>query len=165
MSFSLRVAIADDDPGMRESLQQMLYNLGYEVVAVAENGEALINQCAKTHPDVVITGTLTPQMYGSDAAAVVYESRPIPIILYSRHCEPDLVLNAEHKHVFMYLVKPIHQEHLLAALKECQECLRTETNETSEGDENMAPVGPASASFGSAPYREHSRPPYRQLPR
>ena len=165
MSFSLRVAIADDDRGMRESLQQMLCNLGHEVVAVAENGESLIEQCAMTEPDVVITGTLTREMYGSDAAAVVYKSRPIPIILYSGHCEPDLVLNAEHKHVFMYLVKPICEEHLQAALKECDECRCTESNEPSEGDEKKVPVGPSSGSFGSAPYREHSRPPYRQLPR
>ncbi len=165
MSFSLRVAIADDDRGMRESLEQMLGNLGHEVVAVAENGESLINQCAMTEPDVVITGTLTPEMYGSDAAAVVYKSRPIPIILYSGHCEPDLVLNAEHKHVFMYLAKPICQEHLQAALKECRECHCMELDEPSEGDEKKVVVGPASGSFGSVPYREHSRPPYRQLPR
>ena len=162
MTFSLRVVVADDDSEMRESLQQMLRDLGHEVVAVAENGESLINQCAMTEPDVVITGTLTPEMYGSDAAAVVYESRPIPIILYSGHSEPDLVLNAEHKHVFMYLVKPISQEHLQAALKECH---RTESNEPSEGDEQKVPVGPASESVGGAPYREHSRPPYRHLPR
>ena len=122
MSFSLRVAIADDDPAMRESLQQMLCDLGHEVVAMADNGESLIEQCAMTEPDVVITGTLTPKMYGSEAAGVVYKSQPIPIILYSGHCEPDLVRNAEHKHVFMYLVKPICQEHLQAALKECQQC-------------------------------------------
>jgi DNA-binding NtrC family response regulator len=138
---------------------------GSRPVAVAENGESLINQCAMTGPDVVITGSLTPEMYGSDAAAVVYKSRSIPIILYSGHCEPDLVLNAEHKHVFMYLVKPICEEHLQAALKECHECHCTESNEPSEGDEKMVPVGPASGSFGSAPYREHSRPTYRQLPR
>jgi chemotaxis response regulator CheB len=93
MSFCLRVAIADDDRAMRESLQQMLCDLGHEVVAVAENGEALISQCAMTQPDVVITGTLTPEMYGSEAAEVVYKSRPIPIILYSGHCEPNLVRN------------------------------------------------------------------------
>jgi DNA-binding NtrC family response regulator len=161
MSFSLRVAIADDDRGMRESLQQMLCNLGHEVVAVAENGESLINECALTEPDVAITGTLTPQMNGSDAAAVVYESRPIPIILFSGHCEPE-VLNAEHKHVFMYLVKPICQEHLQAALKECH-CM--ESNEPSEDEEEKVSAGPVSGSFGRAPYREHSRPPYRQLPR
>jgi DNA-binding NarL/FixJ family response regulator len=162
MSFFLRVAIADDDRGMREFLQQMLCNLGHEVVAVAENGESLINHCAMTQPDVVLTGTLTSEMHGSDAAALVYKSRPVPIILYSDHCEPDLVLNAEHKHVTMYLVKPIREEHLQAALKECH-C--RESNQPSEGDEKMVSVGYASAPFGSVPYREHSRLPYRQLAR
>ena len=165
MSFPLRVAIADDDRGMRESLQQMLGNLGHEVVAVAESGESLISQCAMAEPDVVITGTLTPKMYGSDAAAAVYKSRPIPVILYSGHCEPDLVRNAEHKHVLMYLVKPIIQEHLDAALKECQVCHCTESNEPSEDDEKKVPVDPASRPFDSAPPREHIRPPYRQWPR
>jgi len=162
MSFSLRVAIADDDAGMRESVQQMLRDLGHEVVAVAANGESLIIQCAMTEPDVVITGTLTPEMYGSDAAAVVYRSWQIPIILYSSHCEPNLVLDAEHKHVHMYLVKPICQEHLQAALKECH---RKDLDKPSEGDETHAPVGPISGPRDSAPYREPSRPPYRQLPR
>jgi two-component system, LytTR family, response regulator AlgR len=162
MSFSLRVAIADDERGMRESLEQMLCNLGHEVVAVAENGESLIKQCAMTEPDVVITGTLTPQMYGSNAAAAVYKSRPVPIILYSGHCDPERVLNSEHKHVFMYLVKPISQEHLQTALEECH---RMESSEPSEGDENKVRVGPMSESFGSALDREHSHPLYRQLPR
>ena len=164
MSFSLRVAIADDQRTMRETLQQMLCELGHQVVAVAENGKSLVRQCATTAPDVVITGTLTPEMNGCDAAAVIYERRPIPIILYSGHCEPDLVINAEHKHVFMYLVKPICPEHLQAALKECH---GGESDESAAAgrDEKTVPVGPSSGSLGSTPYREHNRPPYRKLPR
>jgi len=146
---------------MRESLRQMLCKLGHEVVAVAENGESLIIRCATTEPDVVITGTLTPDMRGSDAAAAIYRSQPIPIILYSSHCEPDLVLDAEHKHVRIYLVKPIFEEHLQAALKECH---RSVWDEPSEGAE-MTFLVPASGWSRSAPYREPRRPPYRQLPR
>jgi len=161
MSSSLRIAIADDEPGTRESLQQMLSDLGHKVIAVAENGESLIEQCAMTEPDVVITGTLTPKMHGSDAAATIYNRRPIPIILYSGHCEPELVINAEHKHVFMYLAKPICQEYLQAALKEC----RAELIEPEEGDAKTIAVGASSRASTSALYREHHRPPYRQLPR
>jgi DNA-binding NtrC family response regulator len=156
------VAIADDDSAMRETVQQMLRELGHEVVAVAEDGESLVKHCARTQPDVVITSTLTPAMHGSDAAAVIYERRPIPILLYSGHCEPDRVLNAEHKHVFMYLVKPICQEHLQAALKECY---AIESNEPSEDDEKVVPVGSASESFSSMHIREPARPSCRQLPR
>ena len=130
MNSSLRVAVADDDRKMCELLQEMLRNLGHEVVAVAENGDSLIQQCAVAQPDVVITGTLTPQMRGADAAAVIYNDRPIPIILYSKYCDPDLVINAEHKHVFMYLVKPISQEHLEAALKDCHRHESVECQET-----------------------------------
>src|SRR4051812_27657675 len=120
MSFSLRIAIADNDPGTLTSLAKMLGNLGHEVVAVAENGESLVNRCAATEPDVVITGPLNPEMNGRDAAAAVYQGRPIPVLLCSHHCEPDLVLDAEHKHVFMYLVKPLCQENLQVALTECR---------------------------------------------
>jgi DNA-binding NtrC family response regulator len=163
MSFSLRVVIADDDPGIRESLRQTLCDLGHQVVAVAETGESLINQCAKANPDVVITGTLTPQLYGSDAAAVVYKNRPIPIILYSGHCEPELVRNAEHHHVFMYLVKPICPEDLKAALENC--CC-AESNEPPQGDETTVPDRLAApGSFGNVPYREHCCFPDRQARR
>ena len=165
MTFTLRVAIADDDPGMRESLQQMLCELGHEVVAVADNGATLIQLCAAVEPDVVITGTLSPDMYGCDAAEVVYRNRPIPIILYSSHCEPDRVRNAEHKHVFMYLVKPLCEEHLQAALKECHGCRCPHSNEMPRGNEHPAPLDPSAVSTVNAPYREPSRPPYRQLPR
>ena len=37
------IAIADNDPGALTSLAKMLGNLGHEVVAVAENGESLVN--------------------------------------------------------------------------------------------------------------------------
>lgn len=119
MGFSLRVIIADDDPEDRQSLKDMLCKLGHDVVAVARNGESLMRQCAMLKPDVVITGPLTPEMYGVDAAAAVYKSRPTPILLYSSRVDPDLIRGAEHKHVSMYLVKPICEEHLQAALKQC----------------------------------------------
>ncbi len=108
---SLRVAIADDDRWTRRFLQQMLEKLGHEVVAVAEDGQSLIKQCCAVRPDVVITDNLMPDMHGVDAAAVIYQRRAIPIILLSGYCDRDLVLDAEQKHVLLYLVKPISQPH------------------------------------------------------
>ena len=84
MSFSLRVAIADHDPGTRMSLKAMLYKLGHEVVAIAENGTSLVKKCAVTEPDVVITGPLSPEMNGRDAAEAVYRNRAVPIIFSAR---------------------------------------------------------------------------------
>ncbi len=162
MFSSLRVAIADDDCRMCELLQQMVRKLGNEVVTVAENGNLLIQQCAIAQPDVVITGDLMPDMCGADIAAVIYNSRPIPIILFSGYCDRDRVLYAEQRHIFMYLVKPIIQEHLEAALAGCR---RQGFNGPSGTNADSVLVGAYSESFGSAPYHDHTHPPDRQVSR
>jgi CheY-like chemotaxis protein len=159
MSSSLRVASADDDRSLCDVLQQMLRNLGHEVVAIAESAESLIRQCFIALPDVVITGDLLPGMCGADAAAAIYKSRPIPIILVSGNCDRDLVVNAEQKDVFMYLVKPICQEHLETALEGCRrQDLRTPSG-NNEDDENNALVGCYRESSGSASDGDHIRSP------
>ena len=85
----------------------MLRKQGHEVVAVADSGQALVEQCAETQPDVIITDNLMPDLGGADAAAIIYAQRPLPIILLSGYCDRNLVLEAERKHVLIYLVKPI----------------------------------------------------------
>ena len=45
MSQSLRIAIADDEPDMRDYFQQVLPRLGHTVVAVAQNGRELVDLC------------------------------------------------------------------------------------------------------------------------
>jgi two-component system, response regulator PdtaR len=39
---NIRVLIADDDPIIRLDLKQMLENLGYEVIAEADNGKTAV---------------------------------------------------------------------------------------------------------------------------
>ena len=156
---SLRVAVADADRRMRQLVQQMLRNLEYEVVAAAENGASLIKQCVSVNPDVVIAGTLTPDMNGADAAAIIFQLRPIPIILYSDDCDRDLVLNAEHKHVFMYLVKPLSQEYLKLALEGCWCQESRGLSGDNDGDEDTVFVGTYPGYSGTTPYRGPSRPP------
>jgi response regulator NasT len=153
----LRVALADDDRLMRELLEQMLVNLGHEVVAMADNGQSLIDECVRTEPDVVITDNIMPDMCGLDAAAQIYKTRKVPIILFSGYCDRELVIDAEQKHVSVYLVKPVRQEHLEAALAQC----RAHGSSLARDD---APVLVSSTGESAAepPYRRHSRPPYQQ---
>ncbi len=156
----LRVVLADDDRLMREVLEQMLVNLGHEVVAVADNGQSLIERCAATKPDVVITDNVMPDMCGIDAAAEIYKARPVPIILFSGYCDRDLVIDAEQKHVSVYLVKPVRQEHLEAALAQCRA-----HDSSLERDETPVLVSSTGELAGESPYRLHSRPPYQQTHR
>jgi len=161
----LRVAIADDDRMMREMLEQLLRNLGHEVVAVAENGRELIDQALATQPDVVITDNLMPDVNGADAAAIIHAQCPAQIILLSAYCDRELVLDAEQKHILMYLVKPVSQEHLEAALHRCQELRDSEIDESEEELHQGEFHGEHHRTSGATVYRGPAPPPYRQMRR
>jgi AmiR/NasT family two-component response regulator len=160
--LSLRVAIADQEPKTLESLEKVLCELGHKVVAAVHDGHALIKECVLARPDVVITGPLTTELNGRDTAAAVFQNRAIPILLCARNCDPDLVIDAENKHVFMYLVEPIFPEYLQVALNECHRSFAVEPM----GDfDNSAPSNLVLSSSTAPPHRAQLRPPYRQLPR
>jgi response regulator NasT len=112
MNRSLRIAVADDEPDMRDYFRKILPRLGHQVVAAAETGQELVEQCRKTQPDLVITDIKMPDMDGIDAATHLYQEAPVPVILVSAYHEPELIARAEADHILGYLVKPIKQSDL-----------------------------------------------------
>jgi response regulator NasT len=112
MTRSLRIAVADDEPDMRDYFRKILPRLGHQVVAVAENGRDLLDICRMAKPDLVITDIKMPDMDGIDAATLIYQEMPIPVILVSAYHEPELIERAEADHILGYLVKPIKQSDL-----------------------------------------------------
>ena len=112
MKSVLRIAVADDEPDMRDYFKKSLPRLGHQVVAVAQTGRELVEQCRATNPDLVITDIKMPDMDGIDAAIDIYQERPVPIILVSAYSDPELIARAEADHILGYLVKPIKQADL-----------------------------------------------------
>ncbi len=112
----LRIAVAEDEPEMREYYRRILPQLGHEVVAVAEDGRDLIEQCRTSQPDLIITDIQMPGMDGVDAVHEICRERPIPVIIVSAHHEPELVDRALHEQILAYLVKPIKRSDLEPAI-------------------------------------------------
>ena len=117
MSRSLKIAVADDERDMRDYFQQILPLLGHEVVAVAQTGRELVDLCAATRPDLVITDIKMPDMDGIDAVAEVNRGREVPVVLVSAHQESDLLLRSGAEHIMAYLVKPVKPADLQAAIR------------------------------------------------
>ncbi len=69
MNRRLRIAVADDEPDMRDYYRTMLPMLGHEVVAACSNGAELVQSCQELRPELVITDIKMPDMDGIDAAA------------------------------------------------------------------------------------------------
>ena len=112
MSEPLRIAVADDEPDMRDYFRQILPLLGHEVVATAQDGRELVEQCRATRPDLVITDIKMPEMDGIEAAVALYKDTPLPVILVSAYHDAELIERAEADHIMGYLVKPIKQADL-----------------------------------------------------
>jgi response regulator NasT len=116
MSRSLRIAVADDEPRMRDYFQRILPRLGHEVVAAARTGRELVEQCRALNPDLVITDINMPELDGIDAANEIYREQPVPVILVSAYHDPELIKRAEADHILAYLIKPIKQADLEPAI-------------------------------------------------
>ncbi len=107
MSRSLRIAVADDEPDMRDYFRTILPELGHLVVASAATGRELVAACLAEKPDLVITDIKMPDMDGIDAASRIGRDNPVPVILVSAYHDAEFIRRAEADHVLAYLVKPI----------------------------------------------------------
>jgi len=116
MTQSLRIAIADDEPDVRDYFRRILPRLGHQLVAVARTGRELVEQCRAAQPDLVIADIKMPDMDGIDAAAEICRDEPIPFILVSAYHHPQLFERASADYILAYLVKPAKQSDLEAAI-------------------------------------------------
>jgi two-component system, response regulator PdtaR len=109
---SLRIVVADDEGFMRKYLQTVLPRLGHEVIAIARTGQQLVEHCRALRPDLVITDVNMPEMDGLEAAAVIYDAHPVPIIVISGYHGSEVIERTIASHVMAYLVKPVKQADL-----------------------------------------------------
>jgi response regulator NasT len=116
MNQNLRIAVADDEPDMRDYFERMLPRMGHQVVAVAENGRQLVEHCVALRPDLVITDINMPELDGIAAAEAIFRQCPIPVILVSGYHDRELIQRAEADHIQAYLIKPIKKADLEPAI-------------------------------------------------
>jgi response regulator NasT len=116
MTAPLRVAVADDEPLMRQWYERTLDRLGHRVVGTAADGGELVRLCREHGPDLVITDIKMPGIDGLAAAAQIRTEATLPVILVSAHDDAEFVERALENQVLAYLVKPIKEHDLATAI-------------------------------------------------
>jgi response regulator NasT len=76
----------------------------------------LVERAVPARPDLVITSVLLPDGDGIAAAEVLYQERPLPILLTTPAHNPDHLVRAAAGHALAYLIKPINRDDLEAAV-------------------------------------------------
>jgi len=111
--------IADDQELMRESLQIVLeLNEDMHVVAMAQNGEELLELLEKEPADVILMDVSMPKMDGVEATMQVKKKYPdIKIIILTTFDDDEYVLNALRYGASGYLLKGMSVPELSGAVR------------------------------------------------
>lgn len=112
---ALRVVVAEDEPDTREYLVDLLARRGFRASGVS-GGLELVEACRAAPPDLVIADVRMPGLDGVEAAEAVTRERPVPFILLTGHYDEALLARVPADHIMGYLIKPVHEPELHAAI-------------------------------------------------
>jgi DNA-binding NtrC family response regulator len=84
-SRPLQIAVADDEPIMRDYLKTVLERLGHIVLGPVENGLKLVELCRECSPDLVITDIRMSDLNGDEALRQIHQVHAIPCIVVSAY--------------------------------------------------------------------------------
>lgn len=117
MSRPYRFVIADDEKAVAAGLQNQLESLGYDVVAVVNDGQRAVEMCRRLGPDAVFMDIEMPGIDGLAAARQIADDPGTPVIILTAHGHPNLIDQAVEDGVISYLLKPITTPSLQAAVE------------------------------------------------
>ncbi|MCX6557090.1 MAG: response regulator [Candidatus Aminicenantes bacterium] len=115
-----KILIIDDDPIIRDSLQELLSNAGYAVLLAAD-GISGFELVAREKPDLIVADILLPRMHGIALCEKVKgsdELRYIPIILMTGvYKDVNLRMYVHKRLADDFIEKPFREGDLLAKIE------------------------------------------------
>jgi DNA-binding NarL/FixJ family response regulator len=107
----VRVVIADDETLLREGLERLLLEAGFEVVGKAGTADELLRRVALTRPDVAIVDIRMPPTHTDEGLVAAQEIRSrygrVGVLVLSHHVESRYAMRLleEHPERSGYLLK------------------------------------------------------------
>jgi signal transduction histidine kinase len=112
------VLIVEDNPDMRALLKMIV---GREFrVRVASNGREALDALNESHPDLVLTDLMMPEMSGIELCGAIKEreeTRTIPVVLVTSKAEREMKIEGLEFGADDYVTKPFHPRELLARVR------------------------------------------------
>jgi len=113
-----KIMIVDDETIIAIDLKNTVEKLGYKVCAVANSGEAAIEEAEEKKPDLVLLDIiLKGDMDGIEAAEKIHSSLEVPIVFLSAYADQDKLDRAKFVVPFGYVLKPYREDELKVAIE------------------------------------------------
>jgi PAS domain S-box-containing protein len=113
-----KILIVDDESNTSILIQNMLEELGYNVVSLASSGKEAIQKTLQIQPDLVLMDIiLEGEMDGVDAARQIHDSLDIPIVYLTGHADDGLLHRAKLTEPYGYIIKPFDESELRTTIE------------------------------------------------
>src|SRR5688572_16836932 len=112
-----KVLIVDDEPAIREVLEMILQEWGYEVKLATDGAEAR-DLVESYNPEIVISDVVMPQLSGLDLLRILKAGNANrPVILVTAHASIDLAVESMKQGAQDFITKPMDYPKLRSILK------------------------------------------------
>jgi len=134
----MNVLIVDDEHLARQRLRKLLSATSeHQIIGEAETGEDALRKTQAARPDVVLMDIRMPGMDGIEAASYINRMDKPPAIIFTTAFS-DHALNAFETHAIDYLLKPIKQSRLEAALDAAKRMNKAQLSQLRNDETNGA---------------------------
>ncbi|HTI17139.1 MAG TPA: ANTAR domain-containing protein [Trinickia sp.] len=116
-SSKLRILLVTDTDKPIGEMREALARLGYEMLAEAATPQALPKVVEQERPDVIIIDTESPSRDTLEHLAVMNETAPRPVLMFSHDANQRLIREAVDAGVTAYLAEGLAPERLAPILE------------------------------------------------
>ena len=114
-----KILVIDDEPDLREIVEEILASAGYQVITAADGQEG-VDKAFASNPDLILLDIAMPQMDGFEVLSTLRgrrETATIPVIMLTAKGRTDNILEAERLRAVDFLIKPFKAKEILKAVQ------------------------------------------------
>ncbi|MGA1374458.1 MAG: LytR/AlgR family response regulator transcription factor [Flavobacteriales bacterium] len=116
--MAINILVTEDESIVRKDIERCLVNLGYNVVASADNGEDAIDLALKHKPDLALMDIMIKgDMNGIAAAEEIKRNIDIPVVFLTAYADENTLNEAKMAEPHGYILKPFKDVDIQTAIE------------------------------------------------
>ncbi len=117
MDYRVKALVVEDNFLVGEMIQGVAEEAGYTVVGRATDGRQGVKMTSELHPDVILMDIKMPDLDGIEAAKIIQDRYPTPVVILTAYDTPEMLKEASAVGVGAFLAKPPKVRELSQAIE------------------------------------------------